>query len=370
MRHWRLVVLMAVAAAALSSVAAASASSNSISATCSWGNQSEPCDSTVWYPSAVTVVWQASPAPTSTSGCLLGIAYPYDTDTRTTLTCSATWPGPSTTSQQYTLHVETSSPTASATLSRVPDSNGWYTSPVGIAFGGSSFSGIASCTPATTFGGPNMMGAVVSGSCTDNAGKVANASVSLNYDSSPPSLQASASPGDQDVRLTWQGVNVTSLTISRSPGIHGAADTMVDQGGNGTFNDTHVTNGVRYAYTITAHDQAGNVTVRTVSATPGVRLLSPVGGAKMSSPPLLTWTSVLHARYYNVQVFRGTKKVLSAWPGQASLGLARSWRFGGHRFRLKPGRYHWYVWPGFGSREAARYGKLIGTGTFVVARSP
>jgi hypothetical protein len=27
--------------------------------------------------------------------------------------------------------------------------------------------------------------------------------------------------------------------------------------------------------------------------------------------------------------------------------------------RLTPGRYDWYVWPGFGRRAAERYGHLI-----------
>ncbi|HEY5428458.1 MAG TPA: hypothetical protein VIK04_05020, partial [Solirubrobacteraceae bacterium] len=70
--------------------------------------------------------------------------------------------------------------------------------------------------------------------------------------------------------------------------------------------------------------------------------------------------------YYNVQLFR-RGKVLSAWPTRASLRLPRSWRFRGHRHRLAPGRYRWYVWPGFGPRQAARYGHVVGTATFAVA---
>jgi hypothetical protein len=27
--------------------------------------------------------------------------------------------------------------------------------------------------------------------------------------------------------------------------------------------------------------------------------------------------------------------------------------------RLTPGRYHWYVWPGFGKRSDRRYGRLL-----------
>jgi hypothetical protein len=30
--------------------------------------------------------------------------------------------------------------------------------------------------------------------------------------------------------------------------------------------------------------------------------------------------------------------------------------------------YRWYVWPGFGRISAARYGRLLGSSTFVVAK--
>ncbi|MBV9805388.1 MAG: hypothetical protein JO130_19470 [Solirubrobacterales bacterium] len=72
--------------------------------------------------------------------------------------------------------------------------------------------------------------------------------------------------------------------------------------------------------------------------------------------------------YYNVQSYRDGAKILSVWPAKARLLLRRRWRYDGHRYRLKPGRYRWYVWPGFGKRRAARYGPMIGSSTFVVGR--
>ena len=48
--------------------------------------------------------------------------------------------------------------------------------------------------------------------------------------------------------------------------------------------------------------------------------------------------------------------------------LQRRWTYGGHPFRLTPGLYHWYAWPGFGQRSKHRYGKLIIDKYFKVAR--
>ncbi len=137
------------------------------------------------------------------------------------------------------------------------------------------------------------------------------------------------------------------------------------QSNTGRYRDTQVRNHVHYTYTITAEDQAGNVTVRTIRLTPAARLLSPAPGAQVHSPPLLSWTAVPRATYYNVQLFlKG--KILSRWPKGASFHMRRTWRFDGHRYRLRPGRYQWYVWPGFGKRSRAHYGKMVGKATFVV----
>ncbi len=54
---------------------------------------------------------------------------------------------------------------------------------------------------------------------------------------------------------------------------------------------------------------------------------------------MLAWTPVRGATYYNVQLFHGGGKVLSMWPAHARLQLPRAWRFKGHHYRLRPGRY-------------------------------
>jgi hypothetical protein len=127
-----------------------------------------------------------------------------------------------------------------------------------------------------------------------------------------------------------------------------------------------VLGGVSYTYTVTARDQAGNTTVRTVSIIAGPRAPAPSSKPRLTAPPLLRWKPVRGASYYNVQLYRGTK-ILTLWPARASLRLKRAWRFDRRFYRLTPGRYRWYVWPGFGSRAAARYGSLIGHGRFVIA---
>jgi hypothetical protein len=212
----------------------------------------------------------------------------------------------------------------------------------------------------------------VIGRCWDRAGNFsAPSEFDLRYDSTPPSVTDLAAVGeDRSVRLRWAVSGATQVEVWRSPGREGTARSVVSRGADGNALDRAVRNGRRYDYTLVALDDAGNATSRTFSATPGRRLLSPADGITVDGPPTLRWTRVRDAGYYNVQLLRNGRKVLSAWPGRAHLKLDRAWRFGGHRFRLRPGRrYTWLVWPGRGKRSRNDYGPLIGRGTFTVAAS-
>ena len=265
---------------------------------------------------------------------------------------------------------KSSTPSISATA-RPPDSDGWYDQPVAIQFNGQSFSGIASCTPPVTYAGPSTTGTSVGGTCFDNAGKTVSTTFPLAYDATPPALSAGALPADRSVALSWSASDiapVSSITIIRTPGLGRVRTSTVYTGAGAVYRDGKVRNGTHYIYTIIARDQAGNTSVKTIRVTPDPRLLAPLANAHVSSPPLLSWTPVRNATYYNVQLFR-SGKVLSAWPKHATFHLRGTWKFEGRRYRLKPGRYTWYVWPGFGKRSAAHYGREIGQGTFVVMPS-
>lgn len=327
-----------------------------------------------WYTNPVAVVWNLN--GTSPNGGCSSQEYSRDTNNSALpVSDPADWCAFTASNfagtVYYGIKVEMSSPTPTAVPSRPPDANGWYNHPVAVTFGVTSFSGLASCSPAaTTYAGPDTAGATLSGSCTDNAGKTVTASLPIQYDATPPSLSATVTPGDRSVQVNWRASSglapLTSLQVVRSPGLHGASPSVLSPtSGSGSYRDSRVRNRVRYRYTVTAVNQAGNVSVRSLVVTPGPRLLTPASGAKLRRPPLLTWTAIPRATYYNVQLFRGGK-VLSAWPKRARLQLQRSWRFGGHRYRLRRGRYRWYVWPGFGRRSAARYGSVVGSGTFTV----
>jgi hypothetical protein len=116
--------------------------------------------------------------------------------------------------------------------------------------------------------------------------------------------------------------------------------------------------GNRFHLALFAYDRAGNASQAT-TADVAVPVVLPAAGTSFTSGPLLSWKSVPKAAYYNVVVTRAGKRIATAWP------IGQQWRTP----RLKPGRYRWYVWPGFGAKDAAHYGHLIGSATFrIVAK--
>jgi hypothetical protein len=178
-------------------------------------------------------------------------------------------------------------------------------------------------------------------------------------DLTPPDTVTSfsAQVKGKTVALAWRrpAGDVKGVQITRIPG-QGARVTTLYTGSQVRFTDTTVKAGGKYEYRAVAFDAAGNRS-KAVAATVVVRtsaLVFPAEGQRVSAPPALRWLPVAGASYYNVQIFRGKKKVLSIWPTKPQLQLRSAWTFERSRQHLLPGLYSWYVWPGFGQLASAR----------------
>jgi hypothetical protein len=102
-----------------------------------------------------------------------------------------------------------------------------------------------------------------------------------------------------------------------------------------------------------AYDHAGNRSAAAALEVDVPKVL-PAAGTSFTHAPQLSWAPVAKAAYYNVVVTRSGKRIAAGWP------TATTWR----PPKLKPGLYRWYVWPGFGPKSRATYGRLIGSSTF------
>jgi HYR domain len=133
-----------------------------------------------------------------------------------------------------------------------------------------------------------------------------------------------------------------------------------------TFLDEPVPNDVRFVYSLVSFDEAGNGSLAARVTGRASRILSPPYGAVLHSPPLIDWTRVRNATYFNLQLWRHGRKILSVWPLTSSYRLRATWTFNGRHYAFEPGRYIVYVWPGFGAKSAVDYGPLLGWTSFSV----
>jgi hypothetical protein len=326
-----------------------------------------------WYVTPATVRWRVDDPESgirSSSGC---DAMTITADTPgTRLTCSATSMIDVSSTVSMTVKVDRTAPTVTgASPDRPPDTAGWYTRPVTWTFAGSDgTSGIAGCS-SVTYAGPDNANATVSGTCTDNAGNVSAAgAASFRYDTGAPALRGVVvRAGDGEVMVQWTPLPLWEwVDVVRSIAGSKAAPRTVYHGTGSRYVDKHVRNGVDYRYDVIGRDQAGHATAATGRAIPVGALRTPLPGATVVSRPRLSWRAVRGAAFYNVQLFRGSRKVLSAWPRGAHMRLGRSWRYRGRREHLAPGTYRWYVWPAFRRHGEVHFGRLIGRSKFVVKK--
>jgi hypothetical protein len=360
----RLLLCLAVAAA-LALVGVAQATPPSLTYTC----KPDPKDCGAWYRVPVELTW----------GYFTGDAEPSDGNcTKRTFTADTSGTkvycevrdltSGDITGRTATIRIDRTPPSITGPgLARPPDRSDWFNHPVAFQFAGQdATSGVESCTGGT-YSGPDGAGVGISGSCRDVAGNVTAGAFTLNYDATPPPTPTvEVLPGNHRVALRWSSAQneaeVVRLTSASSP-------TVVYSGATESFTDRHLRNGHRYRYVVTLIDQAGNRSAAVTSAVPtGSPLLLPADGAHLRSAPLLVWKRVKHARYYNAQLLRGHRKVLSRWPRTTRLQLHERWRFQGRVHRLVRGHYCWYVWPGFGPRSKRDYGRVLGKSCFSITR--
>ncbi len=317
----------------------------------------------------VILHWSVSLTATSTN-CLGAVVIPGPT-AGTTSTCWAENSDGRTTAVTRVIKIDATPPTGlTAHFSRPPDHHGWYNHPVGVRWKGTdALSGIASCS-SSTYRGPDSPTATVTGGCTDRAGNPTVRSTHIAYDATAPTLNhvTEESTAASDV-LSWSSTSPADLVRIRRKVRGHKARTTVFHGGGTTFADDGIRPGEEYLYTVRSIDEAGNTSKAvTIAAPPKILTLQKTPYVVHAAPsPILRWGRVRGADYYNVQLFRGTRRIYSVWPTGHQVGLPPEWKWSNRTYRLAAGRYRWYVWAGLGPRKLAQY-RLVGSARFAVLR--
>ena len=170
--------------------------------------------------------------------------------------------------------------------------------------------------------------------------------------------KAGVKAGDHRATLTWRrprDADYHHVEIVRVPGKR-EARTLVYKGDKLAFVDRRLKNGVEYMWIVYAADKKGNRSggVRLKATAPVQLRLGKKATVGAQTPVLFSWNPRKKARFYNLQLFRGKKKVLSSWPGRSTVSLTGAWNWEGSKRKLVPGKYKWFVWPGFGKRADSR----------------
>ncbi len=156
----------------------------------------------------------------------------------------------------FALKYDATAPSASASVARAPDANGWYNHAVAVSFSGSdSGSGIGSCSSGTSYSGPDTSGATVSGSCTDAAGNSGSASTTVRYDATPPAV--TAAPDREPNATGWYNAPVT-FRFSGTDALSGIADCDQPKAYSGPDSGTASAAGA-------CRDNAGNAATATAT---------------------------------------------------------------------------------------------------------
>lgn len=328
-------------------------------------------DANGWYTSPVAFSFTGDDGASGVASCTSG-TYSGPDGAAAAVTGSCTDNAGNTGSVTLTIKYDATPPTVVGVPARPPDANGWYNHPVEVAYrGNDGASGVIECSPTVTYKGPDANPTKLVGQCRDAAGHLsAPISVGLRYDSTPPDRpNVRWVHKGSTISLSWTaGKDVVSAKVRRAPGPKGKKAAVVYAGKARRYVDRKVGSGSRYWYEVSLYDLAGNVSAKTVGLKPAIGIFAPADGAVVRKPPLVAWSPVAEARFYNLQLWRGKVKLLTTWVRTSKLKLPQRWTMKGARHSLANGPYTLYVWPAFGTQRDPKYGKLLGQVGFVFKR--
>lgn len=153
------------------------------------------------------------------------------------------------------VNIDKTAPTIAASVSTVPNNAGWYNTSPTVSFACSdAVSGIAECTPPVTLPRDGA-GQIVSGKAVDKAGFSAESSVTVNLDTTPPTITINGVQNGGKYPLGLVPAASYSASDSLS-GVAASSDTLTGGDGLGL--------GI-FTYTVTVFDLAGNKTTANVS---------------------------------------------------------------------------------------------------------
>jgi HYR domain len=203
----------------------------------------------------------------------------------------------------------------------------------------------------------------------NSIGNISQSTFKWVVDTTPPAQvrQLRSTFGGGWVRLSWRNptdVDYAHVSIWRKKVGAPSWKFIATRKERTWFRDNTVPNDTRFVYALRSVDRARNASPGAKIEARASRILKPAFDSLHDSPPLIEWPGVRNAGYFNLQLWRDGRKILSVWPLKSEYRLSANWSYSGRRYSLRSDRYGVYVWPGFGSKSDANYGPLFGWTAF------
>ncbi len=167
--------------------------------------------------------------------------------------------------------------------------------------------------------------------------------------------------------VRWTSTSAADTAVVQRWARGNSAQPVVFRGSGSSFVDKKIQVGLEYVYAIQTTDQAGNASKRvTVTGLPKMLTLDKMAYIPRTAPnPILRWQRCTARATTTSSCSAGRSESSPRGPRARQLALPTTWKWAGHRYRLKPGKYRWYAWAGIGRRSFAKYDR-IGSARFIV----
>jgi sugar lactone lactonase YvrE len=184
-----------------------------------------------WNNSDVTASFSATDALSGLGSCDAPVVVTGEGASQTVTRSCTDQAGNSASATVSDINIDKTAPSVTGAPARPADHNGWYNHAISVTWSANDpLSGVAACSSASSYSGPDALVATVTGHCSDKAGNEGTGTQTLKYDATAPTVSITTPPSgatytlDQSVTAHYSCAdNLSGVSSCSGPVADGAA---------------------------------------------------------------------------------------------------------------------------------------------------